>query len=346
MTGYSGSPISASLTHNEVESIPELEELKGYLMVCRPETRELMGTVSITSAVEGSGSAAAKRRIVRGIERAYEIARAGTRLSHCIWDEHSCAEDPTRTGVRLFHFPSVTHGDGPTESEAAPWVLVIPGGGYQSVCNAFEGFPAAAELNEAGYDAFVLSYRVRLDHLMPRPFDDVAQAIRYVRMNAHDLGVGESAPYAVMGFSAGGHLAAEWGTANHGYLAYGMSKPAALVLAYAPIDVRLSASSSGERDAFIRSLIGDGDLSELDEYAVNLQMDERYPDTFLWQCQDDDVVPFANYELMMGCLEELGIPHEGVSYALGGHALMMRHEEEADHWIRRALPFLDKRLGS
>ena len=330
------------MTYAEIEALPEFAALAGYLMVCRPATRERMLTSPIVGSVSESGSVVAERRIIRGLERVREIVRSDTTFSLRPWDQAACAQAPSREGVRLFHFPATTTVPSTPDK---PWVLVIPGGGYQSVCNAFEGFPAAAELNAAGYTAFVLSYRVRMEHLMPRPFDDVAQSIRYLHTHAHELGIDQKDPYAVMGFSAGGHLAAEWGTTNHGYATYGLPKPSALVLAYPPIDVRLSAPVDGPRDNFTRSLIDDRALEALDEFCVNLHMDESYPDTYIWQCQDDDVVPFKNLDIMVNRLEELGIPFESRTFARGGHALMKPHDEEAGRWMDHVIPFFESRLG-
>lgn len=333
------------LTYEEAEALPEFAELAGYLMVCRPSTRDRIKALPIVSAVSNSGSKVAQDRILRGLERVREVVRSGTSLSLRIWDEAECREDATRSDVRLFRFPACSDGSRGPQRQRAPWVLIIPGGGYQSVCNAFEGFPAAAELNLAGYSAFVLSYRVRMDGLMPRPIDDVARAVDYVRSHAVELGVGEGAPYAVMGFSAGGHLAAEWGTTNHGYRVYDQLKPAALILCYAPIDVRLSLSSEGERNPFVRSLIGGRNLEKVGEYSVNLHMDDEYPETFIWQCRDDEVVSIENLEIMQRRLAELGIPHEALEFGRGGHALMKPHDEESDNWMSRVLPFLRERLG-
>lgn len=335
--------IRSEMTFDEIEALPEFAGLGGYLMVCRPATRERMRSVPVAASAASSGSAYAVERIRCGLERVREIVRAGIDFDLRIWDEAGITEDPTRADVRLFHFPAGrARGD---STVGTAWVLVIPGGGYQSVCNAFEGFPVAAELNAAGYDAFVLSYRVRMEHLMPRPFDDVARAVAYIHEHASELGVSYGAPYAVIGFSAGGHLAAEWGTVNHGYRVYGQPAPAALVLCYPAIDVRLSAQGDAGSDRFVRSLIDNRELSALDEFAVNLHMDEAYPPTYIWQCRDDEVVPFMNYEIMVSRLAELGIAYEARAFDRGGHALMRPHEEEADRWFELALPFLRRRLG-
>lgn len=338
--------VSASMTYREIEALPEFRQLRGYFMECRPSTRERFLDTRVDDAVSASGSAEAVARIIRGLERARTIARTDEEFALRIWDEGACEEDSTKKGVRLFHFPATLQTDTATaRAEDTPWVLVIPGGGYQSVCNAFEGFPIAAELNAAGYTAYVLSYRVRMDRLMPKPIDDVAQAIHFVKTKMKDCAEDEESPYAVMGFSAGAHLAAEWGTDNRGYRIYGLPKPAALVLCYAPIDVRVGVSPDGTRSAFVSSLIGDSGLSALDEFAVNLHMDDSYPDTYLWHCRDDDVVPFDNYEIMSERLNELEIPHEGRVFERGGHALMKPHDIAADRWLEGALPFLNKRLG-
>lgn len=90
-------------------------------------------------------------------------------------------------------------------------MILCSGGGYNSVCNVMEGFPAAKQFHKLGITAFVLNYRVADKDLFPAPLEDLAQAYRYIEAHAQAFQV-DMEDYAVCGFSAGGHLAAEWGT--------------------------------------------------------------------------------------------------------------------------------------
>ncbi len=88
-------------------------------------------------------------------------------------------------------------------------VIVFPGGGYNGLA-PHEGAPIAKWLNAAGFSAGVLNYRVA-PYRHPVPFQDAARAVRTVRAHAAEWGV-RAEKIGVLGFSAGGHLAATLAT--------------------------------------------------------------------------------------------------------------------------------------
>ena len=98
-------------------------------------------------------------------------------------------------------------------------VIVCPGGGYVVKAD-HEGAPIAERLNELGFHAFVLDYRVA-PYRHPVPLLDVQRAIRLVRHRAQEFGVLPD-KIAILGFSAGGHLVCT--AATH----YDAGDPAAL----------------------------------------------------------------------------------------------------------------------
>ncbi len=170
--------ITPNMTFGQVAVMPEFAGFGEYLMICRPTTWERMWNLPLVSGPNAAPDSYASQRIVRGVQRIVDLADSGKRIAYDIWDEKSCCRDPTRRTTKLFFFPG---------EPRKPFVLVIAGGGYQSVCNAMEGFPSAVELNEAGYNAFVLSYRVRIKPLMPRPIEDVARALRFIKEHAAEI---------------------------------------------------------------------------------------------------------------------------------------------------------------
>mgnify|MGYP001141228444 CR=1 FL=1 len=87
-----------------------------------------------------------------------------------------------------------------------PGIMVIPGGGYQ-FCSDREADPVALPYLKAGFQAFILRYSVKEDAVWPNPLEDYEQAMSLIRSKAEEWGVyGDK--MAVVGFSAGGHLAA------------------------------------------------------------------------------------------------------------------------------------------
>ncbi len=104
---------------------------------------------------------------------------------------------------RLEVFPA--KGDG-----AKPAVLICPGGGYHILAMRHEGTMVADWLNERGYTALVLTYRVpRRKDREPHeaPLEDVRRALELAHEHAAEWKI-DTDRLGVLGFSAGGNLAA------------------------------------------------------------------------------------------------------------------------------------------
>ena len=111
-------------------------------------------------------------------------------------------------------------------------ILVIPGGGYEFIAVQNEGVDTAERFNGDRTTVFVLSYRLPGEGWANRsvvPLRDAHRAMRLIRSRAADFRI-DPARLGVLGFSAGGHLAAD--------LAVSFDAPI-----YAPVDAadRLSA---------------------------------------------------------------------------------------------------------
>jgi acetyl esterase/lipase len=85
-------------------------------------------------------------------------------------------------------------------------VIVCPGGAYGHLAN-HEGAPVAEWLNSIGITAFVLKYRLGPRYHHPAALQDAARAIRTVRSRGAEWKI-DPARIGIIGFSAGGHLAA------------------------------------------------------------------------------------------------------------------------------------------
>src|SRR5258705_11960386 len=111
--------------------------------------------------------------------------------------------------------PSLTIFLAPKEKATGAAVIICPGGGYSNLAMGYEGTEVAQRFNESGISAFVLKYRIPNDETMINkeigPLQDAQRALLLVRSRAAEWGI-DSKRIGIMGFSAGGHLAATAGT--------------------------------------------------------------------------------------------------------------------------------------
>ena len=112
----------------------------------------------------------------------------------------------------LFDAPSPDEQPSPFEYPR-PAVIIAPGGAYLMLSQR-ESDPVAAAFLRRGFNVFVLRYSLRGHAAYPHPAVDAAQAVRWVRANADELCI-DRERVSLLGFSAGGHVAALLGTHWH-----------------------------------------------------------------------------------------------------------------------------------
>jgi acetyl esterase/lipase len=127
--------------------------------------------------------------------------------------------DPAKNNAGLFFFRG---------NHNAPFVLLVPGGGFSYVGSLHEGFPLAVEIAQKGYNAFVLKYRPSRTDIV----EDTAAALRYIFDNAESLGVNTD-DYSLWGLSAGGESVAAISLETVKYGGVTLPKPGAAVFIYA-----------------------------------------------------------------------------------------------------------------
>lgn len=224
-------------------------------------------------------------------------------------------------------------------------VIVCPGGGYASRA-PHESGPVAEAFNARGFSAFVLDYRVA-PYRFPYPLLDAQRAVRTVRARAGELALPPDR-IAVLGFSAGGHLAATAGThfdagndAADDPIERASSRPDALILCY-PV---ISFGPHGHEGACL-NLLGDEPAPEAIEDLCNeLQVTPETPPSFLWHTADDPGVPVMNSLLFAEACAAEGVPFELHVYNSGAHGLGLA--EESPHvatWIDLAAEWLREQL--
>ncbi len=241
-----------------------------------------------------------------------------------IWDD----ERKNVTGLTAF----------PAEKKSR-FVLICPGGGYLNVCSIAEGFPLAMEMNRLGYAAFVLQYRTAEYAQQPAPQEDAARAVQFIMEHADEFHV-ETDGYAVMGFSAGGHLAASWGTESLGWKKYGLPRPAAMMLGYPVITMGEKTHADSRARLLGEEHVRDEKLRNL--YSVEQQITGKYPPSFIWQCAADATVPIENTRLLVRSLEEKNVPHVYEVFPGTSHGWGLGTGTAAEGWVERAVKFWEE----
>jgi acetyl esterase/lipase len=232
-------------------------------------------------------------------------------------------------------------------AKARPAVLICPGGGYE-FRSARESEAVALQFNAAGYHAFVLQYSVA-PRRHPLPLLDASRALCIVRERAAEWKVRPDA-VAILGFSAGGHLAAQLATCwnkpeafrnfgaegaesapSNGVLAQaglttGKNRPDALILCY-PV---ISAGDFAHKGS-IDNLLGP-DAPDASKRAVSLEfaVGAQTPPTFIWHTCADEAVPLENSLLFVEALRKAQVPFEFHVYHRGLHGLSLATGETGD----------------
>ena len=180
-----------------------------------------------------------------------------------------------------------------------PSVLVIPGGGYEMTSDR-EAEPIAMQFLAAGFNAFVLRYSVK-PSVFPVALLEAADAMTMIREHAAEWHVDPDA-IAVIGFSAGGHLAANLATSTsddilvaHGYDPDAV-RPNGLMLAY-PV---IASGPLAHRGSF-DSLLGErrNDSQALESVSIERHIDAKTPPVFAWHTVPDETVPYENTLMLM-----------------------------------------------
>lgn len=218
-----------------------------------------------------------------------------------------------------------------SKDKNAPVVIVCPGGGYRMVATFIEGHPVAKYLQEKGYNAFVLRYRIKDLAHYPHPVEDIAHALKDV-MNIYKLSLNN---YALCGFSAGGHMCALFGVEEYGYGKYHLPKPEILMLVYPVISLEKKITHRTTRKYFA----GEEDPEALEIGNIHHHIKNTYPKTFIWRGDNDKSVPPVNSELLVKELEENNIPHKFIKYPHVGHGVGLGNKTTAEGWIEEAIKF-------
>ncbi len=209
-----------------------------------------------------------------------------------------------------------------------PAVLILPGGGY-AMCSDREADPVAFLYLKAGYQAFILRYSVGKDAVWPTPLNDYEEAMSMIRENAQTWHVLED-KIAVIGFSAGGHLAACAATMS-------VNRPNAAILGYPVIE--------GETARVWQKTAPD--VIEAVDYTTC--------PCFVFATRTDNMVPVQNSVHFINALVENEVAFESHIYSNGLHGFstcdssvqmgLGQFCNRVPHWVGDSIEWLKDVLG-
>ena len=216
-----------------------------------------------------------------------------------------------------------------------PCVIICPGGGYRILAASHEGTEVATFFNSIGVNAMVLKYRIpdTLHQINPSiaPLQDAQQAMYLARKNAVAWGI-DSNNIGIMGFSAGGHVAASLAIHYNDVkieLKENISlRPNFQILIY-PVITFNSYGHMGSRN----NLLGTPILEDEIHYFSNEKnVTDDTPPAFIIHAKDDKTVPVANSKNYYDALRLKQIPAEIYLFEKGGHGFGMKNKTSEVSW--------------
>jgi len=227
--------------------------------------------------------------------------------------------------------PTITLYPAPKDKNTGAAIVVCPGGGYNILALDLEGTEVCEWLNSIGVNAVLLKYRVpgRKDQ-PPRlaPLQDAQRALGLVRQKSSEWGI-DANRVGILGFSAGGHLAANVSN-NHESRAYPAiddadklsSRPDFAILVY-PAYLTLE--------------------DKIDELAPEMKVTGQTPQTFMAMTQDDAVRVEGPIFYSLALKKEK-VPFELHTYPTGGHGYGLRpNEHNVTTWPARVEDWMNTR---
>lgn len=219
--------------------------------------------------------------------------------------------------------------------------LVIPGGGYSHVAINHEGHAVAKRLNDLGYSAYVLRYRLPKTTTMKDkrygPVQDAQYAMAQIRKDHPNKKI------AIIGFSAGGHLAASvsnlFELPQTEALKQVNLRPDFTVLAYPVISFEDAITNKGTKE----SLIGpDFKPEDVEFFSMENRVSESSQPTFLMSAKDDKTVPIENANRYAKALNAYNVRNAMFTYEEGGHGFGLINKTNDRDWFAAMMKWLEE----
>ena len=226
-------------------------------------------------------------------------------------------------------------------------ILILPGGGY-NFTSAREKDPIMFKMLSFGFNVFALEYSCKTTY--PIPHIEVACAMHYINTHHEEFNL-EEYKTSLMGFSAGGHLAASYGyiykTLADSHEEEILIRPYSIVLGY-PV---ISLSKSPLLDTRKNITDNKPDLIKLLDVDEHISFD--YPPTFMFTTKTDQVVDPKNVKWMKDALNKKKVKNKCIIFSKGPHGLALANyasyngnpqfvNEEVSAWPKYASDFIYK----
>ncbi|MBQ6884319.1 MAG: alpha/beta hydrolase [Clostridia bacterium] len=203
--------------------------------------------------------------------------------------------------------------------EMRPCMVVCPGGGY-AYCSEREAEPIALKFLNWGFNVFVLNYSCA-PHRYPVQLREVAATFEEIYKNANEWHC-DTTKIGIIGFSAGGHLAANYSNAyNCGVVREvfpDSKKPSFSVLSYPVISAN---ETNAHKGSFINLLGTYPEGDDVEKYSCDKLVSFDTPPTFIWHTTEDQVVPVQNSLVYATALADNNVPFSLRIYPYGVHGL-------------------------
>lgn len=217
-------------------------------------------------------------------------------------------------------------------------VIICPGGGYRLLAAGHEGADVAREFTKLGVTAFVLKYRLPDEAIMKdksiAPLQDAQRAIQMVREKAKIWQLNPK-QIGIMGFSAGGHLAASAGVhfdnAEIDNPLKTSLRPDFMILVYPVISFTDELAHKGSREQLLGKT---PDKKQVVFFSAEQQVSKKTPPTFLVHAKDDKAVKYENSMAFAASLEQNKVKHDIYLYDKGGHGFGMVNKTSDVKWMK------------
>jgi acetyl esterase/lipase len=249
-----------------------------------------------------------------------------------LWNEGEGGKNSETSFLSVF-VPQPGRGNGTS-------VIIAPGGAYRGLASNLEGRQVADWFAARGVTAFVLKYRLGAENPYPVPLMDAQRAVRLVRSVCKSYKLSPNR-IGIMGFSAGGHLAAmeatsfDDGKTDAADLVERLSDRADfLVLGYPWLNAMQPNSKKLITYCSVLSSIPADQCQDLEQpYTPALHVSARTPATFIYHTTDDAVVPVQASLDFYSALVSAGVPVEMHLFRHGAHGSGLGTGDEAlDFW--------------